>query len=74
MTRKKNQSNQPVTISIHTLREEGDLDYYFPVFANLGISIHTLREEGDLLFLLFLLGITFISIHTLREEGDNRKV
>ena len=35
------------TISIHALREEGDLDFYYPVFANLGISIHALREEGD---------------------------
>ena len=34
-------------ISIHALREEGDLDFYYPVFANLGISIHALREEGD---------------------------
>ena len=33
-------------ISIHALREEGD-DFYYPVFANLGISIHALREEGD---------------------------
>ena len=22
-------------------------DFYYPVFANLGISIHALREEGD---------------------------
>ena len=40
------------TISIHALREEGDLDFYYPVFANLGISIHALREEGDLRILL----------------------
>ena len=25
----------------------GRLDFYYPVFANLGISIHALREEGD---------------------------
>ena len=38
---------QKYYISIHALREEGDLDFYYPVFANLGISIHALREEGD---------------------------
>ena len=26
----------------------GRLDFYYPVFANLGISIHALREEGDI--------------------------
>ena len=26
----------------------GRLDFYYPVFANLGISIHALREEGDM--------------------------
>ena len=25
-------------------------DFYYPVFANLGISIHALREEGDASF------------------------
>ena len=56
-------------ISIHALREEGDLDFYYPVFANLGISIHALREEGDLAKFDENNG-TFISIHALREEGD----
>ena len=58
-----------VVISIHALREEGDL-------ANIGeqailnkISIHALREEGDdKAVFVFLLAL--ISIHALREEGD----
>ena len=57
-------------ISIHALREEGDL------FAQICkdriiISIHALREEGD-----WILRPSFqarqISIHALREEGDMR--
>ena len=42
---------RPVTlISIHALREEGDL---YPVEGDglVGISIHALREEGDELLL-----------------------
>ena len=55
-------------ISIHALREEGDL---FSQVCKEGIviSIHALREEGD--------GTSWswrtlpcISIHALREEGD----
>ena len=55
-------------ISIHALREEGDL---FSQVCKDGIviSIHALREEGD--------GTSWswrtlpcISIHALREEGD----
>ena len=34
------------SISIHALREEGDLRYPRPP-AHQGISIHALREEGD---------------------------
>ena len=55
-------------ISIHALREEGDV-------ANLdsgvpdGISIHALREEGDL-FRSICKEVRMISIHALREEGD----
>ena len=33
-------------ISIHALREEGDVDIFHPL-CGLGISIHALREEGD---------------------------
>ena len=35
------------TISIHALREEGDLDSDPPEPRPVGISIHALREEGD---------------------------
>ncbi len=55
-------------ISIHALREEGDLAPFLKNNAQL-ISIHALREEGD-----EMCGdwkeITEISIHALREEGD----
>ena len=33
-------------ISIHALREEGDLDFSIGI-QPYGISIHALREEGD---------------------------
>ena len=56
------------TISIHALREEGDLPA-----GKAGkirrISIHALREEGDL-FAFVPFHILAISIHALREEGD----
>ena len=55
-------------ISIHALREEGDLTARLlsPCWK---ISIHALREEGDQLWgqRWCCLGI---SIHALREEGD----
>ena len=58
-----------VVISIHALREEGDLDE-IPLLNAEDISIHALREEGDR-------GVEVgddvrddISIHALREEGD----
>ena len=64
----KKKQNQ---ISIHALREEGD------VAAKVGIpwlriSIHALREEGDMLGMATQRSIT-ISIHALREEGDFRR-
>ena len=34
-------------ISIHALREEGDLGTGAKMFIIAGISIHALREEGD---------------------------
>ena len=34
-------------ISIHALREEGDVPGQPPPLAGLSISIHALREEGD---------------------------
>ena len=56
-------------ISIHALREEGDL-----VVGSddqpLAISIHALREEGDLTVRTMRETILYISIHALREEGD----
>ena len=56
-------------ISIHALREEGDVTWTFIILMSHAISIHALREEGD--------GkkqqqtaLRWISIHALREEGD----
>ena len=35
-------------ISIHALREEGDIPEYYRDYLSQKISIHALREEGDL--------------------------
>ena len=56
-------------ISIHALREEGDLWKPFLTITHTEISIHALREEGDLDILNEVLS-GGISIHALREEGD----
>ncbi len=57
-------------ISIHALREEGDV---LPVVGSLpadDISIHALREEGDRCAPVLSRELAHISIHALREEGD----
>ena len=55
-------------ISIHALREEGDVQAeVFRLHAD--ISIHALREEGDVLPQKSVRHEE-ISIHALREEGD----
>ena len=36
-----------VCISIHALREEGDMTALRGCFLRVSISIHALREEGD---------------------------
>ena len=56
-------------ISIHALREEGDLVIFF-LFLLLPISIHALREEGDGRAGAAANHDDRISIHALREEGD----
>ena len=38
---------QKSEISIHALREEGDVDALYASYNKLLISIHALREEGD---------------------------
>ena len=55
-------------ISIHALREEGDLGKALH-HGGCNISIHALREEGDNVTTLNYPRI-IISIHALREEGD----
>ena len=57
-------------ISIHALREEGDLLLVFVDAFFFVISIHALREEGDLRPQLAMPLWFLISIHALREEGD----
>ena len=59
-------------ISIHALREEGDLFRHGQTGQNL-ISIHALREEGDGVSVGYRID-TIISIHALREEGDDSPV
>ena len=59
-------------ISIHALREEGDLRV-LACTALFSISIHALREEGDIA--AGLKTVFFgISIHALREEGDAKTI
>ena len=57
-------------ISIHALREEGDIPRN-PEGEGQTISIHALREEGDLR-VGALVRLAHISIHALREEGDSK--
>ena len=58
-------------ISIHALREEGDLLHKKGSHTPAGISIHALREEGDAELHTFDFWKK-ISIHALREEGDSK--
>ena len=58
-----------MTISIHALREEGDLRQAIAV-QHILISIHALREEGDTGCCHPVFEVHTISIHALREEGD----
>ena len=58
-----------IVISIHALREKGDMAA-IDVSTKTAISIHALREEGDLQPVLRPGCIRIISIHALREEGD----
>ena len=60
-----------IKISIHALREEGDLLQGFQ-HPHIPISIHALREEGDLAVRGRPLHPKVISIHALREEGDSK--
>ena len=60
------------SISIHSLRMEGDYIYYTPS-QNRSISIHSLRMEGDEVKTVGYIA-TNISIHSLRMEGDRSKV
>ena len=61
--------NRARTISIHALREEGDVDNVVFLAVVGDISIHALREEGDLAHSETRRALS-ISIHALREEGD----
>ena len=57
------------SISIHSLRVEGDHVIYIIRHQNNCISIHSLRVEGDRVGVLLCL-VDAISIHSLRVEGD----
>ena len=61
-----------VTISIHSLRMEGDTSSGY-AFPGKYISIHSLRMEGDYHALLSKLHGK-ISIHSLRMEGDTHSL
>ena len=57
-------------ISIHALREEGDVANLTGMNVRQAISIHALREEGDT-GIFHRAKVQPISIHALREEGDS---
>ena len=59
-----------VQISIHALREEGDILCNCRKKGDVLISIHALREEGDGATVAEATAKYEISIHALREEGD----
>ena len=61
--------HRPHTISIHALREEGDISpFYFVGVSWLFLSTPSARRAtaGK----IHIIGLFFISIHALREEGD----
>ena len=60
-------------ISIHALREEGDLSQGRRGHSCC-ISIHALREEGDSAPGTDQRSKQYISIHALREEGDQARL
>ena len=68
-TTQKPTRTKEIQISIHALREEGDLPLYATRLLALSISIHALREEGDAPTGMPR-RVHSISIHALREEGD----
>ena len=69
-TRSTEEVEEAKLISIHALREEGDVDFVAAGKSlKTHISIHALREEGDITAEDYK-RITGISIHALREEGD----
>ena len=65
-----NTAYQRAVISIHALREEGDLPHKRHGSRHQSISIHALREEGDETLERLKQAQQTISIHALREEGD----
>ena len=58
------------TISIHSLRVEGDALSELNSFERKYISIHSLRVEGDVDDFIQSIYWLTISIHSLRVEGD----
>ena len=69
-TELRNTAADAQAISIHALREEGDLWRGSVHCAGCEISIHALREEGDRCTVSRIISLA-ISIHALREEGDS---
>ena len=57
----------PAQISIHALREEGDVYFRSEYTATSGISIHALCEEGDVSTLELYLLMQFLSTPSARR-------
>ena len=64
---------QPLNISTHALREEGDVDGGVLAAVIQLISTHALREEGDWSVRCHHVQLCAISTHALREEGDGSR-
>ena len=66
-TRSKPRAKHSGLISIHALREEGDVDGRI-VYVLVSISIHALREEGDFLsVIIFYHILSFLSTPSARR-------
>ena len=64
--------DDPVVISTHALREEGDRTLLQQRHQTPSISTHALREEGDVGHAVTAPHHAPISTHALREEGDSK--
>ncbi len=70
----KRPNQRRCSISIHSLRMEGDLFSHITGHDCMNISIHSLRMEGDDFHVEICEAEDQISIHSLRMEGDQHQM